>query len=578
MKIMNVDLVEKLNKLLFQLTGIDDVKVEVPADLSHGDLTTNVVMHLAAQKKQPPLDLAEELIKQLEADKLIKSHFDKVVAVKPGFINFYYSQNYLKNELKEIVGHDNYGKEKIGKGKTIVVEYSSPNTNKPLHVGHLRNNAIGMSLVRIFKFLGYRVIKTDVINDRGIHIMKSLLAYDKWGQGQTPTEANIKSDKFVGDFYVKYGQAAKDNPAILDEARVMLRQWEAKDRKVRELWQQMNQWVYDGWQQTYKMYGSEFDVDYYESDLYDKGREIIKAAQKKALVYKNKDGALVVDLSKYGLGGRNSGEKVLLRADGTTVYMTQDIYLAKNRFDKFKFDKMIYVVGDEQIYHFQVLFKLLKLLGFEWVSRCYHYAHGQVILPEGRMKSREGKVVDADDLMQELTELAKFEVKKRRSDASDKEMDEIAFKVAMAAIKYWFLKSNPKSLIHFNPKESIDFEGNTGPYLLYTFVRLNSILKKAQKVRNNVHKSEVPAEELELIRKMVVWPYLINDFSTHLNTNIVCEYLYKLSSSLNSYYHSVPVLKAEADVKDLRLQVILAGSKILKTGLELLNIKTLEKM
>lgn len=571
------NLTAKLNKIISQISGESDIELNIPEDTKYGDFTTNIAMKLAAQKKQAPMEIAEKFAKDLLADKLIKENFSQVKAVQPGFINFYLNEKYLHNELEDILKNDSYGKQDIGRGKTVVVEYSSPNTNKPLHLGHLRNDALGMALGNIFSFLGYKVIKTSVVNDRGIHIMQSLLAYLKWGDGRTPVSENKKSDHFVGDYYVKFNQAKEQDEGLVDETREILKKWEDGDKKVRKVWQRMNKWVYDGWQQTYDLFGSKFDQEYYESNLYDKGREIIEAGVTKNIFYKNNEGAVVVDLSQYGLGGRESGEKILLREDGTTVYISQDIYLAVKRYKDYKFDQLFYVVADEQNYHFKVLFKIFELLEYDWASRCHHYSYGMVDLPSGKMKSREGVVVDADDLLNKLIALAKAEVIKRRNDVSGKEIDQIATAVALAAVKYWFLKSNSKSRILFNPEESLDFEGNTGPYLLYTYVRLQSILLKAGKIKKKI-KGDLGESELRLVRKMAEWPKVVGGFIKHHNPNIICEYLYLLAREVNGYYHTVNVLKVDKEIREVRLQTVFTARVILKKGLKLLNIETVDKM
>lgn len=567
------DIVEKLNEAVFKIAGYE---LEIPADLNFGDFTMTAAMKVAKQIKRSPLEIAAVWQDKLAADSYIKKYVT-VTVLAPGFVNIKFKYSDIAPELIELINRDDYGRLKIGQGKTVVVEYSSPNTNKPLHLGHLRNDALGMALAKIFSYLGYRVKKVSIINDRGIHIMQSLLAYMKWGNNDTPSKAKKKGDHFVGDYYVKYNQAKDDN--LEKEVSQLLQKWEDGDSQVKKIWQQMNDWVYQGWRQTYQRYGSQFDKQYYESQLYDKGREIVKDQLAKGLVYKNDKGALVINLGQYNLGGRESGEKVLLRPDNTTVYTTQDIYLAKQRYQEYKFAKMFYVVADEQNYHFQALFKILELFGFSWVDRCYHYSYGMIDLPSGKMKSREGTVVDADDLLNELAELAKQEIGKRRDDLKKDEAEDIAEKVALAAVKYWFLKSNPKSRILFDPQESLDFEGNTGPYLLYTYVRLQSILRKAGQIKKMKKTGyQLLPQETRLIAEMLWWQFVLKDFNRHYNVNVICEYLYKLAGSLNSYYQSVPVLKAEGEIRDMRLQIVAAGSKILKTGLGLLNIDTLERM
>ncbi len=555
---------------------IDNFVIE-PAKMQFGDLAVNAAFILAKQQQQPPLVIAEEIAAKLAQDDELSKIFAKIEAVKPGYVNFYFSDEYLRQVLTDIIS-DKFGLN-VGQGRKIVIEYSSPNTNKPLHLGHLRNDALGMSLANILSELGFEVVKTSVINDRGIHIMQSLLAYLKWGEGKTPEQVGKKGDKFVGDFYVKFHQEAEKNPALKEEAAELLRRWEAGDEEIRQVWQQLNEWVFQGWRETYELYGSEFDKWYYESDLYDKGKTIIKQAADKGVVQQRQDGAYVIDLSEYGLGSRESGEKVLLRPDGTTVYITQDIYLAIKRYEDFGFDQMIYVVASEQEYHFKVLFTILDILGVGLSGKLLHFSYGMVNLPEGKMKSRQGKVVDADDLIAEMIGLAAAEVEQRTTDLSASDKEEIAKAIALAAIKYWFLRANPKSTLTFNPQKSLDFEGDTGPYLLYSYVRLRSILRKAGQVSSTFElEGKLPEAERNLLRQMARWPFVLHHFMDGYNINLICSFLNELASSFNSYYHSHPVLQADDQTKALRLQLISAGSSLLKKGLKMLNIKTVERM
>jgi len=573
-------IIDNLEKVLGELTGLKEkVTVEVPKNLDFGDLTSNIALIKAKQAKKDPMEVAKSLASTIEKASDFIGVFAKIEAVKPGFMNFYYSKEFLLSEFNDNMSKYGYGEVDLGKKKKVVIEYSSPNTNKPLHVGHLRNNAIGMSLARLLEFLGFKVIKTEVVNDRGIHIMKSMLAYKLHGQGKTPESENVKSDKFVGDYYVLYSQLEKKDPAIKDKAQEMLVKWEQGDKEIRELWKKMNNWTYQGWKRTYKIFDSEFDEREFESEIFDKGKEVIEDALKNGLVKKRDDGAVVINLEKYGLGDRESGEKVLLRPDGTSVYITQDIYLAKKRFDNHHFDKMIYVVGDEQIYHFKVLFKLLEILGFTWSKKLIHYPYAHVLLPEGKMKSREGKVVDADDLLEEMFELACREIKKRQTAIKESELKDRGWGIALAAVKYWFLKSNAKSHLLFNPKESLDFEGNTGPYILYTFVRLNKILQKAAFEKKNVsYIDNLQESKFEIIRMMVQWPVVLLNFYKNLNPNSIADYLYQLSASLNNYYQSVPVLSSDDDSRKSKLIFVHHSVKLLQTILHLLNFKIIKKM
>ncbi|MGB0757443.1 MAG: arginine--tRNA ligase [Patescibacteria group bacterium] len=568
------NVVQRLEETLKRITKEDSIQLSIPKGLDHGDITSNIAMRLASQYKKNPLEVAKEIVADF-TDK-DKELLDSIDVEAPGFINFRLSKDAVVSEFNDL--DDTYGSGQLDAQK-VVIEYSSPNTNKPLHVGHLRNNVLGMSMAAIFEFLGFDVVKTEVVNDRGVHIMKSVLAYKYWGGDETPESTGLKGDAFVAKYYVLFGQKAKEKPELLDEAQDMLKAWEDGDAEVRKLWNTMNSWVYEGWQETYKRYGSEFDVKYYESDLYDKGKEIILDAEDEGLVYKNKKGAYVIDLSEEGLGGRESGEKVLLREDETTVYMTQDIYLAEKRYNDFSYDKMVYVVGEEQKYHFSVLFTILKKLKREWVGRMEHYWYAHVLLPEGRMKSREGTVVDGDDFLAKVKELTLAEVMNRKFVQENTEIDQIAESLCLSAIKYFFLKNNPKTTITFDPKKAIDFEGNTGPYLLYTYVRLGSILDTYKGDKSKEFSSDmVGDQEYEIMRKVIMWPRVIRDFVEHEQHNIIAEYIYQLSQLLNSYYHSTSVGKSDDKIKPMRLHFVAQSQEILGLGLSLLQMPTINKM
>lgn len=566
-----------IKEAILAATGQSEIVVELTEHSGFGDLASNIALVSARELKQDPWKIATDWAQKISQEPWIVTHHVKVEAVKPGFINFFLSDELLRAEFVQLATNSTYGSQTIGKGKTAVVEYSSPNTNKPLHIGHLRNDALGMALARLLDFFGYQVVKTCVINDRGVHIMQSLYAYQTWGKDATPESTDKKGDHFVGDYYVLFANHKKENPELMSEAQILLKKWETGERAVRLLWQQMNAWVYQGWQKTYEQYGSEFDKKYFESELYDKGKEIIQEALNKKIVQQKSDGSLVIDLTAYGLGGRDSGEKVLVRNDGTTVYITQDIYLALKRYQDYKFDKMIYVVADEQNYHFQVLFKIFEILGFPWVKNCVHYSYGMVRLPSGNMKSREGTVVDADDLLNELKTQALQEIEKRNPDFSFEEKNISAEAISTAAIKYWLLKSNPRSGILFDPVASLDFEGDSGPYLLYTFVRLMNILRKAG-VTTIGKNEKITEQELPLVRKMVQWPVVVQNAYEQLQPHYIVAYLSELASLANAYYQAVPILNAAKNERAVRLYTIQAVQNILSIGLQLLNIKTINRM
>lgn len=475
-----------------------------------------------------------------------------------------------------------------------MVEYSSPNTNKPLHLGHIRNILLGYSVAQILKEAGYDVIKTQIVNDRGIHICKSMLAWEKFGNGETPADSGLKGDKLVGNYYVKFDQEykkeiqnlvenglgedeAKKQALIFVEAQKMLLDWEQENPQVRELWQKMNQWVYDGFGETYKRLGVDFDQIQYESNTYILGKDLIQEGLSKGVLYQKEDGSVWCDLSDEGLD-----QKLLLRSDGTSVYMTQDLGTAVERFKQNDIQKLIYTVGNEQDYHFQVLFKILKKLGYDWAEHLYHLSYGMVELPHGKMKSREGTVVDADDLMQEMYLTAKEKAqelgKLEHLPEEDKERSyEI---VGQGALKYYMLKVDPKKKMLFNPEESIDFNGNTGPFIQYTYARIQSLLEKAgyepQDLADDI---EINAYEKELITHLGNFKTVVSKAAETLSPAQLANYIYDLVKSYNSFYQNNPILNQEdAAVKNLRLKLSALTAKTIKRGLELLGIGVVNRM
>lgn len=556
----------------------EKVHLEYPTEASFGDYATNLAMVMAKEKKQPPFDLAQEIKKQLEANKVFYNLVEKVEVVKPGFINFFVKDDYLVTLPSNIYNTD---LSLPSNHKKVVIEYASPNTNKPIHLGHLRNNFIGMALGNLFKHNGYDVVLTEIVNDRGIHICKSMLAYQLWGKGDTPEQSGLKSDHFVAKYYVMFSKKEKNDPTLMERAQELLRKWEAGDEEVRSLWKQMNTWAESGFRQTYEVVGSRFDMHEYESDIYDKGKQIVLNALAEGKAMTIEGGAVAVDLSEYNLGGREGDRKVLLRSDGTTMYMTQDLYLAIKRWEEHKPEKMFYVVANEQNYHFKVLFKILEIFGYEWVKDRYvHAAYGMVNLPEGKMKSREGTVVDADTLIEELTAMAREEVTKRQTDLSETEVTHRSGTIALAALKFHILKVDPKSTMIYDPKASLDFEGDTGPYILYTYARLRSILQKSntsissEAVEYSLNDAErAIAIQLNYFSELI--PTVLDDIKIHH----LAEYLLKLSSLVNSWYAHNSVLLAEDEKqKQWRLQMIASVTGVLKEGLSLLGIDTLEQM
>ncbi len=477
-----------------------------------------------------------------------------------------------------------------------MVEYSSPNTNKPLHLGHVRNNLLGYSLAEILKACGNRVVKTNIVNDRGIHICKSMLAWQKWGNGATPESLGVKGDHLIGDYYVAFDkhyraelqqlqeqgmtkEEAEAASPLMAEARDMLRRWEANDPEVRALWQMMNSWVYDGFDQTYKRMGVDFDKIYYESQTYLEGKDKVLEGLDKGIMYRKDDGSVWADLTADGLD-----HKLLLRSDGTSVYMTQDIGTAKMRFADYPIDKMIYVVGNEQNYHFQVLSLLLDKLGFSWGKDLVHFSYGMVELPSGKMKSREGTVVDADDLMESMVADAR-----RVSDEmgkiqgmNDTEKDAVAEIVGLGALKYFLLKVDPRKNMMFNPEESIDFNGNTGPFIQYAYARMRSVLRRAAEAGHTVgdyQQVEPNEREIALIQRLTDFPSVVSEAGRTYSPALVANYAYSLVKEYNQFYHDCPILREENPaVLSLRLALTDVTSRTVASAMSLLGIKVPERM
>ena len=514
-----------------------------------------------------------------------------------GFLNIVIEPTFWNSLLLHIADDPQWGITPATDASPLVmVEYSSPNTNKPLHLGHLRNILLGYSLSRILEACGNRVVKTNIVNDRGIHICKSMLAWKKWGEGITPAKAGKKGDHLIGDFYVLFDrhfkaevaermakgmtkeEAEADSP-LMQEAREMLRRWEAKDPEVRSLWAMMNQWVYDGFDETYRRMGVGFDKIYYESDTYLEGKEKVLEGLEKGLMYRKDDGSVWADLTADGLD-----HKLLLRSDGTSVYMTQDIGTAKLRYQDYPIDKMIYVVGNEQNYHFQVLSLLLDRLGFKWGKDLVHFSYGMVELPEGKMKSREGTVVDADDLMAEMVDTARSvsEEMGKLGECSEAEKAEISEIVGMGALKYFLLKVDPRKNMTFNPKESIDFNGNTGPFIQYTYARIRSLLRKAaaQHVEGADFTAVEPCErEITLIQHLADFPATVADAGRSYSPALIANYAYDLVKLYNQFYHDCPVLgEPDAARRSLRLTLSRATADVVARAMSLLGIRVPERM
>ena len=586
---MNIkDIIEKkLSEVILNVYQLKDIKLEIQENKTEfeGDFTI-VTFPLVKQLKKNPesigVELGEALTEQTEL-------FESFNVIK-GFLNVKVKNQLFVDNFRSV--HDGFSTIDK-KNSTVMVEYSSPNTNKPLHLGHIRNNLLGFSVAQILKEAGYDVIKTQIINDRGIHICKSMLAWEKFGNGQTPETTNTKGDKFVGNYYVEFDknykkeiselvaegvteeQAKKDAP-VMKEAQKMLLDWESGDGAVRNLWAEMNLWVYKGFNETYKRLGVDFDQVQYESNTYILGKDLIQAGLDKGVLYQKEDGSVWCDLTDEGLD-----QKLLLRSDGTSVYMTQDLGTAVERFKQNNIQKLIYTVGNEQDYHFQVLFKILKKLGYEWADQLFHLSYGMVELPEGKMKSREGTVVDADDLMQEMYETAKSKAQElgKLETLSDEEKEASYETVGLGALKYFMLKVDPKKKMLFNPAESIDFNGNTGPFIQYTYARIQSLLSKAEFNYKETNDVTLNQFEKELIMQLANFKTIVARSAETLSPALVANYVYDLVKSYNSFYQNNPILNQDDEnIKQIRLNLSDLTAKTIKKSLELLGIGTVNRM
>lgn len=516
-----------------------------------------------------------------------------------GFLNIVLSDTFWRDTFASISATDNYGFLKATEeSPVILVEYSSPNTNKPLHLGHIRNNLLGFSLSRILTATGNNVIKTNIVNDRGIHICKSMVTWIRYGNGETPESSEMKGDHLVGKYYVLFDRkykseieqlvaggthpdAARENAPIMLEAREMLRKWEAGDHETVELWKRMNSWVYAGFDITYRKLGVDFDRIYYESETYLRGKQIVTDNLTSGLLYRKEDGSVWVDLTDSGLD-----HKLLLRSDGTAVYMTQDLGTAILRHEDYNFDQSVYVVGNEQNYHFQVLAALLRKMGYQWAAGLHHFSYGMVELPEGKMKSREGTVVDADDLIEEMisTSRTMSEELGKLDKLSSEEKEEVFRKVGLGALKYFILKVDPRKNMTFNPSESIDFNGNTGPFIQYTYARIRSVLAKAEASglpdhRERALESVPNAKETELIRYMRKFPAIIADAGNQMNPSVIANYVYDFAKEYNQFYHEYPILVEQDAVKrDFRILLSAVAAEIVSESMWLLGIEMPERM
>ena len=582
----------KVKEGFLALYNIEIPSVEFQATRKEfeGDITL-VVFPLLRYKKGNPVQIGEDLGKYVVENVTEITNYNVV----KGFLNLVIDDRFYTNFFNSIYSNSSYGFGlPTADEKAMMVEYSSPNTNKPLHLGHVRNNLLGYSVAEIIKAAGKKVYKTQIINDRGIHICKSMLAWEKFGHGETPTSSGLKGDKLVGNYYVKFDQEykkeisllisegkteeeAKKQAPLIVEAQQMLLKWEAGDEQVVALWKEMNSWVYSGFEVTYKNMGVDFDTLYYESNTYLLGKDVVAQGIEKGVFYKKEDGSVWCDLTDDGLD-----EKIVLRSDGTAVYMTQDIGTAIQRVKDFPdVGGMVYTVGNEQDYHFQVLFLILKKLGFDWSKQLHHLSYGMVDLPSGKMKSREGTVVDADELMLEMTDTAKTisEELGKLEGYSEEEKTELYKTIGLGALKYFILKVDPKKRILFDPKSSVDFQGNTGPFIQYTYARIQSIVRKADFDYSKSVTIELHEKEKELLKQLELYPETIQQAAANYSPAIVANYTYDLVKEFNSFYQNVSILGEEnQDKKIFRVQLANKVADTIKSAFLLLGINVPERM
>lgn len=593
---------EKVQEAVKNLYGIEvseqQVQLQKTRPEFEGDITLVVFPFVKAARKAPA-QVATEIGEALQGDLV-----EKFNAVQ-GFLNLSIAQTYWLEQLQTIANTENYGYQTRTKADgtqpLMMVEYSSPNTNKPLHLGHVRNNLLGYSIAKIQEANGWKVVKTNIVNDRGIHICKSMLAWLKFGNGETPESSGKKGDHLIGDYYVRFDveykkqikdlmaqgmdeETAKKEAPLIKEAQAMLLKWEQGDPEVRALWQKMNSWVYAGFDETYKQMGVGFDKIYYESNTYLEGKKEVERGLQEGLFYRREDGSVWADLTQNGLD-----EKLLLRSDGTSVYMTQDIGTAKLRFRDYPIDKMVYVVGNEQEYHFKVLSILLDRLGFPFGKELVHFSYGMVELPNGKMKSREGTVVDADDLMAQMIDDAR-EISKDKvntlPDITADEANEIARIVGLGALKYFILKVDPRKNMLFNPAESIDFNGNTGPFIQYTYARIRSVLRKAEAegINDNLQiypfkNLQIAPKELSLIQRLADYPAVVRQAGNDFSPAVIANYAYALACDFNSFYHDYSILnEPDAAVRAMRLTLSATVAKVIRSAMALLGIEVPDRM
>ena len=581
---------KKINEILINLYGDNDYSIQFQSTRKEfeGDITLVVFPFTRFSKLSP------EITAQKIGELLAKLDLIDSFSVIKGFLNLVISNKFWLSEFSKSTFEENYGFVDIDENSSnYLVEYCSPNTNKPIHLGHIRNNLLGFSLANILKASGKNVKKVQIINDRGIHICKSMIAWQEFGKDETPESSGLKGDHLVGKYYVMFdrqykkevaelieqgieSKLAEEKAPILLKAKEMLLKWEAKDKEVIALWKKMNSWVYDGFETTYKRLGVDFDKNYYESETYLLGKEVVKNGLESGVFYKKEDGSVWIDLSSEGLD-----EKIILRSDGTAVYMTQDIGTAIKRHEDFNFSHMTYTVGNEQDYHFKVLFLILEKLGYSWAKSCYHLSYGMVDLPSGKMKSREGTAVDADDLMEDMFQNAKSIAEElgKIDKSQNNETNELYETVGMGALKYFMLKVDPKKRMLFDPQESIDFNGNTGPFIQYTYARIQSILRKNNGDIKIDEDSNITDKERALIISLLEFPKTIQEAANSFSPALIANYAYEVVKDFNSYYQSTSILGADSpSIISFRVALSQQTAKVIKSSMSLLGINVPQRM
>ncbi|MBW2428649.1 MAG: arginine--tRNA ligase [Deltaproteobacteria bacterium] len=586
--------VEKLKEAILNKIGVatENAYDQPPVQLEIGFPPSTEMGHfavgcfpLARQFGKSPTEIAGNIVDHIQPDDLIA----EVSAAGP-YINLKLNGKAFFGDLCQyIISEDTrYGTSDMGRGKRAMVEYLAPNTNKPLHLGHLRNGALGMAVANMYQATGHWVVKANLVNDRGVHICKSMLAWQRWGNGTTPESEKIKGDHFVGKYYVRYAQEAEKDENLENEIQQILQKWEAGDPETIELWKMMNGWVYEGFAETYRRFGLLFDVFYYESDTYKLGKDIIQQGLEKKAFSLDQNGNTVFFLPEEEFGRDKNGELkrvTVLRSDETALYITQDIGTAILKITDHNLDYSIYVVGSEQEYHFKCLFAMLDALGYEWAKNCYHLSYGMVYLPEGKMKSREGKIVDADDLIAEMIKLAEAEIRQRdpASRLSDEEVKNRAEKIGVGAVKFYLLRVRPNQSINFEPAESISFDGFTGPYCQYAYARISGILEKAKSTTTALQDPDFGllgnSEEVQLLQRLIDFPAEVQSALQDLNPSKFAGHIFNTAKAFNQFYNKHPVLQAESEhLISARLQLIKAAAVVLKKGLNLLGVEVLENM